>query len=523
MQGPRHKVPVPPSFEAKFMRHVSQVMHVPARSSFVCVDSRQAHLESLRTWGGDFLELVRVLSYMADHMGLSFSQNDVDHVLYTWLDATLEDPVGLHYNTDLEALTRLGVWLGDRYGVAGSKVVDIIDPPVALQPYILEGLALPRHQGNMCMRLAVDNTDLSAVRPDLFAQLTTAFFKLLWRRDYPGTHVPIHAKLSVVVAEGTHAAEALVRVKDSSACREGGLHGAVAIGYHGKVEPARKPSLLEAGATVNAVLAAEAGRRVVEEERERQASLVQGAEAFVNRTSAAEADDGEEDADAADIGEWEQSIEAMVSDIDPEFKSFLSQFRLDAEALRELPDEHGAGAVRAIGEELLRLSLASRDDELVSQLQDALGVVPVLDAAMIDQGAVVDADAERRRRRRCRKGKRGAKCRQRRAKEKEAIKKRRALHKKNAASADADVENKKKRLRDSLAKYYVQKKLQVLMFNEDAVMNLRKEMLDHMLGLYKLGTLREVWPAYEKESKERDQMYIKAFASRLPNYILWVE
>lgn len=549
-----------------FFKHMQQLTMVPARSSFVCVDSRQAHFESLRTWGGDFLEFARALTYTYDR-GAEIRQADVDTALYTWIDVPLSDPLGFHYTTDMEALVRITAWLSDKYDLKGKKLVDLVNPPKALQPFLLDALMRPEHHGNVCLRLAMENDGAAGTQAHVVRMLIRSYFNLLWRKDYIGQHGPIHNKLSIIIADGLHSPKAFISVRDSKACRAASWHAAVSIGYHDEIQKRNVPSFLQMSAAEDVftdyqhreekkmeenITAKGVAASIVEQEKERQRrtdsesakntvatqaqkeDLVQAAalavaEEMQHRAVAdAQAMMSDEikrrssettfleasvsvDAQAASsanvdstTGVWadisageqlegEREAQELLNDLDPEFLSFMSQFEVDANALREVDDDNVAAglAVDVIGGEMMRTALIQQDDHLVNALSESMGtewvnkVVNTLspkthseEAAQKDTGSLLEV-----------------------SKEEEVV--------------------DKKILMSS--KYRKQEEFSVLIFNEDAVMNQRKSMLTHILKTIQIGVVRDEWPKYRSRSLKHDEVYERVFASNIPHYTMHIE
>ena len=201
------------------------------QASFACVDGRQSHLGSPRTWGGDFGEFVQVMAFLSARARKPFTQVDADQFLLAWLDIARGrgGHESFYYTTDVHALYKLTQWMRHEYGIVGTQSLDLTAVPDFLQAAVLEGLKQPAHSGSLPIRLMMEFPERFVTPLPVVHMAHEAFFKLLWRDDVHGVDGPISHRLRVIVSEGYHQEVAFLDVRNSASCVKENVHSVLTV------------------------------------------------------------------------------------------------------------------------------------------------------------------------------------------------------------------------------------------------------------------------------------------------------
>jgi len=224
------ELPVP--YLKQLIGSINEVRLVSSsQASFACVDGRQTHLDSPRTWGGDFGEFVQALAFVNDQREKPLKQDAVDTFLATWIDTTRGR--GAHeaffYSTDVDAVMKLTQWLRETYGLVGTQLVDLTAVPDYMQGPVLEGLRQPRHIGSLPIRLMLEFPKRFKVAPAVVHMAHEAYFKMLWRKDIMGHDGPLSSRIRFIISEGYHAEKVFLDVRNSVDCVREQIHSVLTI------------------------------------------------------------------------------------------------------------------------------------------------------------------------------------------------------------------------------------------------------------------------------------------------------
>ncbi len=509
---------------------INEVRLVTARhSSFACVDGRQVHLDSPRTFGGDFAEMAQLLSFVAKQAKKQLPQGEVDTFFHMWLGSTKGEGghERFYFYTDLDALSKLTQWVRDKYGLVGNQMLELTNVPDYLHLPVLEGLKIPQHHGNVVLRMMLEFPDKFGVDVSAVHSLMQSYFNLLWRKDKQHVNGPLHKRLQFVIAEGYHKERVFLDVRNSQYCHNEGIHSVLTIS---KI-PEQLPDSSTAGPPLQTSSAQLNPGPLASSIVQRNAREVEAQQQRLNELKARNAPVAmiELDATVASTVTDPTPIPApaaedhMSPSVDMSGEIVLSP---EVKELERLQREGDAAAAQAAAQAAAATNAANAAANaqsaagLVEGASDASASVTAASApapAAVDSAAgpadIVVAYAENQ------------------AAESEdddflpslvETLKSGANHAKYGGADPSYPWDKDQGALVLDSRYKPQDGMQAYIFNSQAAMNLRKEMLHSAMEPFKIGGFDASWPIYETRAGLNDKMFKSILAGSLPQYVVFM-
>ena len=545
-------------------------------ASFACVDGRQVHLDSPRSFGGDLVEMSHVLSFARQVLGADLTQDAVDTFLADWLSTRRGrgEHERFYFYTDLDAVSQLSQWLRDHKGLVGHQYIELTNVPDPLHRPVLEGLRVASNHGNVFLRMLLEFPDKFGANADAIHKLVRAYFNILWRRDKVSAQGMLHKRLQFVVAEGYHTERVFIDVRNSAYCDAEAIHSVLTLGQIEDMvpdatsapEPApRPPQPQETGARV-------LQRRVARAAADLRAQKEALADARSVNAPLHFVQVGEQ-VTAQARTEGRARTEGQADGAAPASFSLLQ--RPAPEALSPLPtrtalgvDTVAAGAVEdaiaaaraqdpsVSGTAAGASAFEGMNDAVTRAIAAADGYAPAAEAALAalntdpsaEATAKVTAAVEAQSVSLDAEGQGGGQQQQEQQKEQQAAAAAEAAEAEedpNVAFAANLAETLLKtgtahevlRQADQLypwgtgeagdrlvldSGYRPQTGMQAFVFNSQAVVNLRRELLRKAVMSFKIGTYDNNWPQFQARTDANDKLFRRIVAGTLPQYVVFM-
>jgi len=172
-------------------------------ASFSCADGRSAK-EGLRTWGGEFGEMVTALNVYEQMATIHLSLADVTAIFRKYLESSRRDKFTNCISG--QAVKQL-------FGSVDDMKAAVKNPAQEKKASLWMKISDPNFVGNDHVRFMLDNPSDYSVRKELVQHLVHSFYDILW-----DVYDPLREKLEIEVLPGEHTERAVVQVVAPDFC-----------------------------------------------------------------------------------------------------------------------------------------------------------------------------------------------------------------------------------------------------------------------------------------------------------------